>query len=94
MNYRTCLAIAVWLATSAVMAEEPLLQLATFRADVTPPIGDGPCVGFMPKIASIEHPLEVRGIKPSCDSPCATTEPSARRPYASNCKPGVLSANA
>lgn len=54
--------VGVWPGTSAVMAEEPLLQLATFRADVTPPIGDGPCVGFMPKIESIDHPLELRGI--------------------------------
>ncbi|QDT32576.1 hypothetical protein [Thalassoglobus polymorphus] len=38
------------------------LQLATFHVDVTPPIGDGPCVGFMQKIESIEHPLEMRGV--------------------------------
>lgn len=38
------------------------LTLATFRTDVTPPIGDGPCVGCMPAVASIEHPLEMRGI--------------------------------
>ncbi|RLS73325.1 MAG: hypothetical protein DWI00_10650, partial [Planctomycetota bacterium] len=38
------------------------LTLASFRVDVTPPIGDGPCVGCMPKVGSIEHPLEMRGI--------------------------------
>ncbi len=38
------------------------LQVATFRVDVTPPIGDGPCVGFMQRIESIEHPLEMRGV--------------------------------
>lgn len=38
------------------------LSLACFRADVTPPIGDGPCVGCMPKVDSIEHPLELRGV--------------------------------
>ena len=38
------------------------LELATFRIDVTPPIGNGPCVGCMPEISSIEHPLELRGI--------------------------------
>jgi hypothetical protein len=38
------------------------LTLANFRVDVTPPIGDGPCVGCMPKVSSIEHPLELRGI--------------------------------
>ncbi len=38
------------------------LSLANFRVDVTPPIGDGPCVGCMPKVSSIEHPLEMRGV--------------------------------
>ena len=33
-----------------------------FRVDVTPPIGDGPCVGAMPTVTSIEHPLEIRGV--------------------------------
>lgn len=62
MAHRILLLIVMWLMPTAMMAEEPMLQLATFRADVTPPIGEGPCVGFMPKIASIEHPLELRGI--------------------------------
>ncbi|MBL8816997.1 MAG: hypothetical protein JNL58_13290 [Planctomyces sp.] len=44
------------------IAMEPRLTLAPFRADVTPPIGDGPCVGCMPTVTSIEHPLELRGI--------------------------------
>lgn len=43
-------------------ADESILQVATFRADMTPPIGEGPCVGFVPKVESIEHPLELRGI--------------------------------
>lgn len=38
------------------------LTLASFRVDVTPPIGDGPCVGCMPTVGSIEHPLEMRGV--------------------------------
>lgn len=38
------------------------LKLANFRVDVTPPIGDGPCVGCMPKVSNIEHPLEMRGV--------------------------------
>lgn len=38
------------------------VRLASFRVDVTPPIGDGPCVGCMPKVSSIEHPLEMRGV--------------------------------
>ncbi len=62
MAQRIVLMFATWLITAAALGAEPVLQVATFRADVTPPIGDGPCVGFMPKIASIEHPLEVRGI--------------------------------
>ena len=62
MAYRIVLVIATWLAATATFAAEPVLQLATFRVDVTPPIGDGLCVGFMPKIESVEHPLELRGI--------------------------------
>ena len=63
MAQRFVLVMATWLmATAVTFAAEPVLQLATFRADVTPSIGDGPCVGFMPKVDSIEHPLELRGI--------------------------------
>ena len=53
----------IWclMAMATVHAAEPTLRVATFRVDVTPPIGDGPCVGAMPKVASIEHPLEMRG---------------------------------
>ena len=43
-------------------AAESVLRAATFRVDVTPAIGEGPCVGCMPRVASIEHPLELRGI--------------------------------
>ncbi|MFN0051009.1 MAG: hypothetical protein ACKV0T_02400 [Planctomycetales bacterium] len=38
------------------------LALGTFRIDVTPPVGEGPCVGCMPRIDRIEHPLELRGV--------------------------------
>ena len=62
MAHRIVLLILMWLVPPAVLADAPMLQLATFRADVTPPIGEGPCVGFMPKIESVEHPLELRGI--------------------------------
>ena len=62
MTQRIVLVITTWLMAAAALGAEPVLQLATFRADVTPPIGEGPCVGFMPKIASVEHPLELRGI--------------------------------
>ncbi|MFO0427024.1 MAG: hypothetical protein ACK526_10715 [Planctomyces sp.] len=43
-------------------AAESRLLAATFRVDVTPQIGNGPCVGCMPKIDRIEHPLELRGL--------------------------------
>ena len=63
MNSRCVfLAIVLFGAATAASAAEPTLRLATFRVDVTPPIGDGPCVGCMPKVTSIEHPLELRGI--------------------------------
>jgi hypothetical protein len=62
MAQRLVLVMATWLIATAALGAEPVLQLATFRADVTPPIGDGPCVGFMPKVNSVEHPLEVRGV--------------------------------
>lgn len=51
-----------WSPAGTLTAAESPLRLSTFRVDVTPPIGDGPCVGCMPKVASIEHPLELRGI--------------------------------
>ena len=44
------------------IARAATLELATFRVDVTPPIGEGPCVGCMPKVTRIEHPLELRGL--------------------------------
>ena len=62
-------ALSIWLlcgilllAGATVTASEPVLQLAIFRADVTPSLGDGPCVGAMPKVTSVEHPLEMRGV--------------------------------
>lgn len=62
MAQRLVLVMATWLIATTALGAEPVLQLATFRADVTPPIGDGPCVGFMPKVNSVEHPLEVCGV--------------------------------
>jgi len=61
---RGCLLlVSMWFGSAmTVSAAEPTLKLATFRIDVTPPIGDGPCVGCMPKVTSIEHPLELRGV--------------------------------
>jgi hypothetical protein len=48
--------------TPTTHAADLRLSLGHFRVDVTPPIGDGPCVGCMPKVDSIEHPLELRGV--------------------------------
>jgi len=50
------------LSFGAANADEPMLQLSTFKVDVTPSIGKGPCVGCTPKVDSIEHPLEMRGL--------------------------------
>lgn len=52
----------LFFAITTVSAKDAVLSLSTFRVDVTPPIGNGPCVGCMPKVESIEHPLELRGI--------------------------------
>ncbi len=38
------------------------LRIATFVADVTPAEGEGPCVGFMPRVESVEHPLLLKGV--------------------------------
>lgn len=54
--------LALGIVNSAAAAGEPLLQIATIHADVTPRPGDVACVGFMPKISSIEHPLELKGL--------------------------------
>lgn len=45
-----------------ILAEEPVLQVAPFRAEVTPSVGEGPCVGCMPRVREVEHPLELRGL--------------------------------
>jgi len=36
--------------------------MATFMADITPGLGDGPCIGFMPRVLTIEHPLHAKGL--------------------------------
>lgn len=68
MRVRSC---SIWLALLALVgtsvpgggdARAADLTVATFRVDVTPPLGDGPCVGFMPRVTSVEHPLELRGV--------------------------------
>ena len=54
--------LVILIAATDCLAVGAELRLASFRVDVTPSIGDGPCVGCMPKVSSIEHPLEMRGV--------------------------------
>ena len=55
--------IAVWLGLATRLpAGDVALQLATFRVDVTPAVGESPCAGFLRRVDSIEHPLELRGV--------------------------------
>lgn len=56
------LLLCLGIVNAATFAAEPLLQLATIHADVTPKPGDAACVGFVPKISTIEHPLELKGL--------------------------------
>jgi len=58
--------LSCWLVILATASDREAIgaevRLASFRVDVTPPIGDGPCVGCMPKVSRVEHPLELRGV--------------------------------
>ena len=56
-----CLLLLLFTISDALAADLQL-SLANFRVDVTPPVGNGPCVGCMPQVSSIEHPLEMRGV--------------------------------
>jgi len=38
------------------------VAVATFRADVTPPLGEPVGLGFVPSLKTKEHPLEARGV--------------------------------
>lgn len=38
------------------------LSLGVFSVDIIPPIGEGACIGFMPSVTRIEHPLLLKGI--------------------------------
>lgn len=65
---RWCLVRGMWLGLLLGLALAPgllrgaTLDMATFRVEVTPPIGEGPCLGYMPRVEWIEHPLELRGV--------------------------------
>src|SRR5688500_3903342 len=57
--------ILLTVAASATPVEskaEPATELATFTADVSPPLGQRVCVGFIPAFTEIEHPLLAKGI--------------------------------
>ncbi len=56
------LAVVAVTRTSALSAEKPALRLATFQADVTPPIGSVLCLGFVLPAKEIIDPLTARGI--------------------------------
>lgn len=59
----SCLAVlAGGIVSAQSFGAEPVLQLTTFLADVTPSPGDGPCVGAMRTVDTIEHPLQMRGV--------------------------------
>lgn len=38
------------------------LSLGVFSVVITPPVGEGACIGFMPSVTRIEHPLLLKGI--------------------------------
>lgn len=58
---RFAIVIALFLGGAAAGADEPTYRLATFRADVTPPIGH-PCMGGgIRPVAKIDDPLSASG---------------------------------
>lgn len=38
------------------------ILIGVFLVDITPPIGEGACIGFMPSVSQIEHPLLLKGV--------------------------------
>ena len=56
------LLLALLLSTPSLAAEPQPLQLATFQADVTPPIGSVLCHGSIAPVKEIVDPLSARGI--------------------------------
>jgi hypothetical protein len=55
-----CLSVAV--AALPILAAESQLRLATFRADVTPPIGAPLCGGLVKPVTGITDPLLALGV--------------------------------
>jgi hypothetical protein len=58
----TLLASILSVALSARTSAPRAAELATFTADVSPPLGQRVCVGFIPAFTEIEHPLLAKGI--------------------------------
>ncbi len=62
------LGLALWLAWPTAISSCPAgnaptpLRLATFRADVSPPIGSPLCGGWIPPVAAIDEPLWAKGL--------------------------------
>lgn len=63
-GYRVWTLLAVVLVSS--LAIRPVngaeLSIGFFSVDITPPAGEGACLGFMPSVDQIEHPLLLKGI--------------------------------
>lgn len=58
---RVCFAAMIAVG-SLCQAAEPRLELALIHADMTPQPGDAACIGFLPRIETVEHPLELKGL--------------------------------
>ncbi len=50
------------LSVSTSRADEPLLRIATFQVDATPPLGSPLCVGSVAPAQRVVDPLSARGI--------------------------------
>jgi hypothetical protein len=57
-------AAALFLSTTVcpVLAQRSGVELSTFVADITPPLGEGVGIGFIREQVTIEHPLYARGV--------------------------------
>jgi hypothetical protein len=53
---------ALCLLPTFLSAAEPALQIASFQADVTPPLGSPLCYGLVPPVRSVTDPLSAKGI--------------------------------
>jgi len=66
VNRRTFLTASAALVASPALADEPEpsgnLHLATFRHDVTPPLGHSLCGGWIKPVLAIDDPLEAIGL--------------------------------